>query len=64
MYYFHFGTRDEEGTELADDAAAREQGRMMFGGLIHDGDVSGWAEMEVVGKDGRRVARFTYSSER
>ena len=49
-YYFHVDGDDDEGAELPNDAAAREQARETFGEMIRDGAMA--RRMEVVTRQG------------
>ena len=61
-YFFH-APDDDEGTELPDDTAAREQARETFGQMIRDGSLPETGTMDVVDRAGRRVIRLSFSSE-
>jgi hypothetical protein len=63
-YYFHLhGDDDDEGMELPNDAAARNQARETCGMLIREGDLPARTEMKVVDEAGRRVALLKFSTD-
>jgi uncharacterized protein DUF6894 len=63
-YYFHLdGDDDDNGSELPDDATARQQAQETFGAMIREGAVSGSALMEVMDGTGRRVVSLKFLTE-
>ena len=63
-YYFRFdGDDDDDGVEFADDAAACEAARDMFGQAIREGEVENGSNLVVRDASGRRVATFAFSAE-
>jgi len=63
-YFFRTNGDDDDGTELPDDIAAREQARETFGTMIRDGSVGDAAQMKVVDAIGRHVLMLRFSTER
>lgn len=63
-YFFRFdGDDDDEGVELADDAAACEAARDMFGQAIREGEVKNGGNLVVRDASDRRVATLAFSAE-
>jgi hypothetical protein len=62
-YFFNIEGDDDDGTELADDDAARVAARESFGTLITEGSVASGTSMEVLDATGRRVVALKYLEE-
>ena len=63
-YYFCLDADDDDdGIELANDDAAREAARDLFGQSIRDGDIKEGGTLLVRDATGRRVAKLAFSAE-